>query len=70
MNQLSDDFIDVSLWFAKATDGILYAIIDNQGNDLRLSDPELIELVNLRPFSEVFIPWFTDTEEMRDENNK
>ena len=59
---LVSEFLEVSLWFAQATDGIMGAIIDNNKNDLRKSDPEEIELSDLSKLTDIYIPWFTETE--------
>ena len=59
---LSNEFIDVSLWFSQASDGIMASIIDKNKGKLLVSEPEKIEVENLLKFDEIEIPWFADTD--------
>ncbi len=58
--ELVSEFFKVSLWFAQAADGVMNAIIEESGQELRAEDPEQVVIVDPPEFGEIAIPWFAD----------
>jgi len=61
MEDLVDELFEVSAWFALASDGLMVAIIDRHGEELRARDPEEVQFDDLLDFRSIQLPWFTET---------
>jgi hypothetical protein len=61
LEDLVGQLFDVSLWFSQVADGIMDAIMETHGQELRAADPEEVRLSELMDFRNVTIPWFTET---------
>jgi hypothetical protein len=65
-DDLVKDFFDVSFWFNKVSDDLMDAIIRKSGEEFRVAGPEEVHFKALHDFSDIILPWFTDTSDAVD----
>lgn len=56
---LVSEFFEIAVSFSQVADGIMDAMIEQSGKELRKGTPALIKLSDLPKFDEISIPWFT-----------
>jgi hypothetical protein len=61
LDPLIGELFGISACFVTAADGLMEAIIQKHGKELRSKEPELITIKDLPDFNILAIPWFSDT---------
>jgi hypothetical protein len=61
LEKLVGELFDVGVWFDQVSDGLMFAIGEASGLELRLKDPVEVQFEKLPAFQSMAISWFSDT---------